>query len=621
MNEYAAGSIEVLDGLEPVRKRPGMYTDPSNPNHIAGEVIDNAIDEVLAGFASKVDVQIYEDGSISVQDDGRGMPIDKHPEYGVSGVELILTKLHSGAKFNHDSYAFSGGLHGVGVSVVNALSHKVQVIVKRSGQCLEFNFVNGECAKIDSVSASRLSRRGTFMRFWPDDRYFDKASFDKQAIIKTLHAKAMLCPGLELNYTDHEKNETKRWCYSSGMNDFLLESAQGRELVLDAVISSEQSGEGASAQWALIWAKHGELPQSSFVNLIPTSLGGTHVNGLRVGLFEAVKEFADIHDLLPKNIRLKADDVFVNLGFILSLKLQEAHFAGQTKQKLISSPAQTYVQGWVKSQMILWLNQNVNLGETLLESIIENARSRQRKVAQIERKRVVSGPQLPGKLIDCSSKQVEHTELFLVEGESAKGTVRQARDRVNQAILPLRGKILNTWEVDSIDVLKSQEINDISVAIGLVPGQGSLDGLRYGKICILADADSDGHHIATLLCALFLKHFPHLVRAGHLYVAMPPLYRIDINKEVYYVASDAEKENLLKNLPASKKVNVMRFKGLGEMSPLQLRETTIAPGNRRLAQVLMPDESDAKNVLEMLLAKKKVQERRSWIEKNADLVG
>ena len=619
MTNYSAQSIEVLDGLDPVRKRPGMYTEPHNPNHIAGEVIDNAVDEALAGFASKMDVWVYEDGSFAVQDDGRGMPIDEHPEYGISGVELILTKLHSGAKFNHDNYAFSGGLHGVGVSVVNALSSRVQVIVQRKAECVEFNFNQGVCVSKVTLKPNYLKHKGTFLRFWPDAQYFDQVSFDTARIIQGLHAKAMLCPGFTVYFKDEIRGIEKTWCYQAGMSDFLLDQAKDRSLVIDEVIGSSFEGEGAFAQWALIWGEYGDLPQSSYVNLIPTPQGGTHVNGLRVGLYDAVKEFIELRDLLPKGLRLKADDVCANLGFILSLKLQEAHFAGQTKQKLISAHAQQWVQGFVKSHMVLWLNKNVEQAGLLVDSIIENARSRMRKSKLIERKRVVSGPQLPGKLIDCSSKNLHETEIFLVEGDSAKGTVRQARDRINQAILPLRGKILNTWEVDSTEILNSQEISDVSVAIGLVPGVDSLEGLRYGKICILADADSDGLHIATLLCALFLKHFPRLVREGHLYVAMPPLYRIDINKQVFYVASDAERDQVLSE-HAGKKSNVMRFKGLGEMSPAQLRETTIKPGGRKLAQISMPDEQLAKEVLNRLLAKKNVSERRLWIEKNADLI-
>ncbi len=619
MTDYSAGSIEVLDGLDPVRKRPGMYTHTENPNHIAAEVIDNGVDEALAGHAQRLDVKVYEDGSISVQDDGRGMPIDIHPEFGITGVELILTRLHSGAKFNHDNYAFSGGLHGVGVSVVNALSHRVEVIIKRSNKCLRFDFLNGECKNIEDMPVSTLDRRGSFLRFWPDEQYFDSIEFDRQALIDSLHAKAMLCPNFAVTYHELDTEVKHTWCYESGMEDFLRQSVKGRELIIPDIITSHQVSDDAQAQWAIIWAEQGDLSQTSYVNLIPTVQGGTHVNGLRLGLFEAVKEFADIHGILPKNIRLKADDVCINLGFILSVKLQDAQFAGQTKQKLNSNRAQTLVQSWVKNQMVLWLNQNVKLGEALLENIIEQAKNRQRRAAQIDRKKAVAGPQLPGKLIDCASRSLSETELFLVEGDSAKGTVRQARDRINQAILPLRGKILNTWEVDSLEILKSQEIHDISVAIGLMPGQRSLEGLRYGKICILADADSDGHHIATLLCALFFKHFPELVRAGHLYVAMPPLYRIDLNKSVYYAATDAEKDELLKKNP-NKKANVMRFKGLGEMSPEQLRVTTIKPGSRKLAQILLPEESQVRDVFNCLLAKKNVAERRSWIEDNADQI-
>ena len=614
MSDYSAGTIEVLEGLDPVRKRPGMYTDTENPNHLAQEVIDNGVDEALAGFANQLDVIIHADGSISVQDNGRGMPTDKHPQFNMTGVELILTRLHSGAKFNHDNYAFSGGLHGVGVSVVNALASKVEVTVKRSGQCTQFIFVDGVCREIETISASALARRGTRLRFWPNPIYFDCADFDTKALERSLHTKAMLCPGFAVSFYIEKTEQKFNWCYESGMVEYVRSALKDDEVVINEVVHADIKDEDGAASWALMWTTRSNALQESFVNLISTPQGGTHVNGLRNGVYEAIKEFADIHNLLPKGIKLKADDACINMGFVLSTMVKEPQFAGQTKQKLNNSATQTYMQTAVKNHMILWLNQNVKIAETLLESVIEAARKRQLKSKQIERKKAVSGPSLPGKLIDCLEKDVSQTEIFLVEGDSASGTVKQARDRKTQAILPLRGKILNTWELDSDVILKSQEIHDISVAIGLSPGQVDLSGLRYGKVCVLADADSDGHHIATLLCALFLKHFPELVRAGHLYIAMPPLFRIDVGKDVYYAASDAEKNEILVKVPQNRKVTVMRFKGLGEMSPTQLRETTIKAGDRRLAQVVMPEETVARELMEKLLAKKRVSSRREWIE-------
>jgi topoisomerase-4 subunit B len=623
-NTYDAASIEVLSGLDPVRKRPGMYTDTTRPNHLAQEVIDNSVDEAMAGHAKTIEVTIYKDGSLEVQDDGRGMPVDIHPGQGISGVEVILTKLHAGGKFSNKNYQFSGGLHGVGVSVVNALSSHLEVWVKRGGAEYNISFKHGDKAsELEEVGKVGKQNTGTRLRFWPDPKYFDSPKFSLPSLRHVLRAKAVLCPGLTVRLHDERSDEREEWCYQDGLQDYLLEALHGAEQLPEMpFIGSLQSAHEA-AEWALVWLPQGgEGVGESYVNLIPTPQGGTHVNGLRMGLTEAVREFCEFRNLLPRGVKLSPEDVWDRCAYILSVKLEDPQFSGQTKERLSSRECAAFVSGVVKDAFGLWLNQHTDAGEKIAALAIQSAQNRLRAGKKVVRKKVTSGPALPGKLADCSSTDPARGELFLVEGDSAGGSAKQARDRIFQAIMPLRGKILNTWEVDSTEVLASQEVHDISVAIGVEPGSDRLEGLRYGKVCILADADSDGAHIATLLCALFLRHFLPLVQAGHVYVAMPPLYRIDVGKQVFYALDDAEKQGVLDRIAAEKvkgKVNVQRFKGLGEMNPMQLRETTIAPETRRLVQLTIDAGDDSHQMLDLLLAKRRASDRRAWLEKKGDL--
>ncbi len=626
MTAYTAKSIEVLSGLDPVKKRPGMYTDTSRPNHLAQEVIDNSVDEAIAGFAHHIQVILHEDSSISVEDDGRGMPVDKHPEEKMTGVELILTRLHAGGKFNDKNYKFSGGLHGVGVSVVNALSKKLEVWVKRDGQRYHMCFTHGNKAGdlkiIDSVQ-KRMT--GTTIRFWPDEKYFDSPKIALPRLKHLLRAKAVLCPGLTVCLTDEHSKETVTWHYEQGLLDYLLESIGKQPFLPETPFTGHFTADHEEAEWVVCW-----LPESleneglmeSYVNLIPTQQGGTHVNGLRTGLLEAMREFCEIRNLLPRGLKLAPEDVWEQCHYVLSVKMQDPQFSGQTKERLTSRQSAVFVQGVVKDAFSLWLNQHVQAGTALAQLIIANAEKRVRQSKKIERKKITQGPALPGKLADCTLQDPKRTELFLVEGDSAGGSAKQARDREFQAVMPLRGKILNTWEVASSQVLQSQEIHDIAVAIGVDPGSSNLDSLRYHKICILADADSDGLHIATLLCALFTKHFRALVENGHLFVAMPPLYRIDAGKEVFYALDEEEKKGILDRLAAENKktkLTVQRFKGLGEMNPLQLRETTMATDTRRLLQLTMDDQDATHKMLDMLLAKKRAGDRREWLESKGNL--
>ena len=623
-NAYDAASIEVLSGLDPVRKRPGMYTDTSRPNHLAQEVIDNSVDEAMAGHAKIIEVTLYKDGSLEVSDDGRGMPVDIHPGQGISGVEVILTKLHAGGKFSNKHYQFSGGLHGVGVSVVNALSRHLEVWVKRGGAEYNIAFKGGEkVSDLEQVGKVGRQNTGTRLRFWPDPKYFDSPKISLPSLRHVLRAKAVLCPGLTVRLHDERSDEREEWCYQDGLQDYLLESLHGAERLPDTpFIGSLQSAHEA-AEWALVWLPQGgEGVAESYVNLIPTPQGGTHVNGLRMGLTEAVREFCEFRNLLPRGVRLAPEDVWERCAYILSVKLEDPQFSGQTKERLSSRECAAFVSGVVKDAFGLWLNQHTDTGEKIAALAIQSAQNRLRAGRKVVRKKVTSGPALPGKLADCSSNDPARSELFLVEGDSAGGSAKQARDRIFQAIMPLRGKILNTWEVDSAEVLASQEVHDISVAIGVEPGSDRLDGLRYDKICILADADSDGAHIATLLCALFLRHFLPLVQNGNVYVAMPPLYRVDVGKQVFYALDDAEKQGVLDRIAAEKvkgKVSVQRFKGLGEMNPLQLRETTIAPETRRLVQLTIDVGDDSHQVLDLLLAKRRAADRRAWLERKGDL--
>ena len=623
-SDYNAADIEVLSGLEPVRKRPGMYTDTSRPNHLAQEVIDNSVDEALAGHASRIDVVLHKDGSLSVTDDGRGMPVDIHPEQGRPGVEVILSTLHAGGKFSSKAYRFSGGLHGVGVSVVNALSQRLEVWVRRDGKEYHIAFAGGELVTPLAVVGTVGKRNtGTTLRFWPDPGYFDSPRFSVSRLKHVLRAKAVLCPGLRITFRDETTGEEAEWCYRDGLCDYLLEAVGDVPRLPETPFTGRMEGETEAAEWALLWLPEGgEVVAESYVNLIPTAQGGTHVNGLRTGLTEAVREFCEFRNLLPRGVRLAPDDVWDRLSYILSVKLADPQFSGQTKERLSSREAAPFVSGVVKDAFSLWLNQHVGQGEQIAQMAIANAQRRQRAGKKVVRKKVTSGPALPGKLADCASQDLSRTELFLVEGDSAGGSAKQARDREFQAIMPLRGKILNTWEVESDQVLASQEIHDISVAIGVEPGSNDLKGLRYGKICILADADSDGAHIATLICALFLRHFRPLVDAGHIYVAMPPLYRIDVGKEKYYALDEAEKEGVLNRIQAEGKkgkVTVTRFKGLGEMNPLQLRETTMAPDTRRLVQLVVDPADDTDALIDMLLAKKRAADRKHWLETKGNL--
>lgn len=622
-NVYDASAIEVLSGLEPVRKRPGMFTDTTRPNHLAQEVIDNSVDEALAGYARHIDVTLYTDGSLEVKDDGRGMPVDLHPEEHVPGVEVILTRLHAGGKFSSKNYLFSGGLHGVGVSVVNALSRRLDVWVRRGGQEYHIAFAHGEKISDLTVVGQVGRQSGTRVRFWPDESYFETPKFAVQRLLHLLRAKAVLCPGLTVRWRDESTGEQHEWRYKEGLKAYILDALNGVTLLPEEPFVGHINGAQEVAEWAVVWLPEGdEGVAESYVNLIPTAQGGTHVNGLRTGLTEAMREFCDLRNLLPRGVRLAPEDVWDSCSYILSVKIQEPQFTGQTKERLASRQCATFVAGVVQDAFSLWLHQHTELGERLAALAINNAQQRLRTSKKVVRKRLTSGPTLPGKLADCTLQDLERTELFLVEGDSAGGSTKQARSKEFQAVMPLRGKILNTWEIDSSQILASQEVHDIAVAIGVEPGSEDFSGLRYGKICILADADSDGAHIATLLCALFLKHFRPLVAAGHIYIAMPPLYRVDLGQEVYYALDDDEKDHLVERLMAERKRGkpaVQRFKGLGEMNPMQLRETTLNPDTRRLVQLTVTDDDDTTSLMDMLLAKKRAADRREWLERHGDL--
>ena len=624
---YSANEITVLKDLEPVQLRPGMYTDTTRPNHLAQEVIDNSVDEALAGFATKIEVILHKDQSIEVIDNGRGMPVDIHPVEKVSGVEVILSKLHAGGKFSNKNYTFSGGLHGVGISVVNALSERVDVTVKRNGEVYKIAFENGK--KVEDLTViGTCGRRttGTTVHFKPNPKYFDSEKFSVSRLRHLLRAKAVLCSGLEIKFIDKVNDTEDTWLYQDGLNDYLMEAVNGLVTLPEQPFIGEFKGEKEAVSWALLWLPEGgELIGESYVNLIPTALGGTHVNGLRQGLLDAMREFCEFRNLLPRGVKLTADDLWDRCAYVLSLKMQDPQFAGQTKERLSSRQSAVFIGGVVKDAFSLWLNQNVQTAELLADMAISSAQRRLRAAKKVVRKKLVSGPALPGKLADCSSQDLNLTELFLVEGDSAGGSAKQAREREYQAILPLRGKILNTWEVSPEQVLASQEVHDIAVALGIDPDNDDLSQLRYGKVCILADADSDGLHIATLLCALFLRHFPKLVEQGHVYVAMPPLYRIDLGKEVFYALDESEKDAILDRLKGKKgKPNVQRFKGLGEMNPMQLRETTMDPNTRRLVQLTFEAQGEESQetieTMDMLLAKKRAEDRKNWLQAKGDQV-
>ncbi len=623
--KYNASDIEVLSGLDPVRKRPGMYTDVTRPNHLAHEVIDNSVDEAISGHAKSIDIKLHKDGSLEVADDGRGMPVDKHPKLKLPGVEVILSTLHAGGKFSNKNYSFSGGLHGVGVSVVNALSKNLEIWVRRGGKEYNMAFKGGKkSSKLEVVGSVGQRNTGTTIRFWPDAKYFESDKFSVSKLLHTMRAKAILCPGLKISFDDQVNKKKHEWCYEDGLKDYLLESIQSIEHIPQDAFCEHFEGEEEAVEWAISWIlEEGEGLKESYVNLVPTAQGGTHVSGLRTGLTEALREFCEFRKLLPRGVKLAPEDVWERLCYVLSVKIKEPQFAGQTKERLSSRETAVFVAGVAKDSFGHWLNQNAESGEQIAQLAISNAESRLRKSKKVVRKKIASGPALPGKLADCTSEDLSRTELFLVEGDSAGGSAKQARDRVYQAIMPLRGKILNTWEVSSDQVLASQEVHDISVAIGIEPGSTDLSGLRYGKICVLADADSDGLHIATLLCALFLQHFKTLVEAGHVYMAMPPLYRIDVGKEVFYALDDEEQRGVLDRIKAENKtgkITTTRFKGLGEMDPMQLRESTMAIDTRRLVQLTLTNEKKTFQLIDMLLAKKRAADRKVWLEKNGNLV-
>ncbi len=624
VREYTAESIEVLSGLDPVRKRPGMYTETSRPNHLALEVIDNSVDEALAGYATKIDVQLHKDGSLSVVDDGRGMPVDVHPEEGIPGVELIFSRLHAGAKFSNLDYKFSGGLHGVGVSVVNALSSKLSAEIKRGGKKYLIEFKNSEKSKeLKEIDKVGKKNTGTKVTFLPDPDFFDSVKISANQLILALKAKAVLCPGLTISFKDEASGNKESWCFLEGLAAYLVNSNKGGELIPTEPFEGEHMTEEGGMTWAIQWVQGIESPVSdSYVNLIPTPQGGTHVNGLRSGLTDALKEFCEFRNLVPRGVKLTADDIWVNCSSILSAKLKDPQFTGQTKERLSSKEVTGFISTIIKDAFSLWLNQHTAEGEEIAQLSIVNAQKRQQASKKVTRKKITSGPVLPGKLTDCTTDDFEEGELFLVEGDSAGGSAKQARDRVFQAVMPLGGKILNTWEVDTGEILSSQEVHNISIALGVEPGSNDLSKLRYGKVCILADADPDGYHIAALLCALFLKHFRPLVESGRIYVAMPPLYRIDQGKDVYYALDDKEKDSLIKKLKGSKKkakIGIQRFKGLAEMNASQLRETTMIPGARRLVQLTVKKGDKSLKTMDMLLSKKAANDRKEWLEEKGDL--
>ncbi|MDY0361828.1 MAG: DNA topoisomerase IV subunit B [Desulforegulaceae bacterium] len=621
-SKYLAEDISVLKGLDPVKKRPGMYTDTSSPNHLAQEVIDNSVDEAVSGYAKQISVVVHTDNSITVSDDGRGMPVDIHPEEKISGVELIMTKLHAGAKFSQKIYKYSGGLHGVGVSVVNALSKRLEIIIQRDKKKYSINFENGFKVSELEIIEENIKKTGTSIKFYPNESYFDNPFFSLNSLKHAIRAKAILCPGLKMNFLNEKTSESISWVYKEGINEYFENELNELDAKAypDPCFYSKFIEDEFEMETVIGWTFE-DSPKifESYVNLIPTPLGGTHVNGLRTGLLHALKEFCDLRNIIPKGIKLSPEDVWKDCNYILSFKMNDPQFSGQTKERLSSRSAGSTVSSLIKDSFSLYLNQHPEAGAFIAESVIENARKRLNSAKKVERKKYKSGPALPGKLADCTSQDPDVSELFLVEGDSAGGSAKQARDRNNQAIMPLRGKILNTWEVESADVTSSKEINDISIAIGVEPGSNDISGLRYGKICILADADSDGLHIATLIAALFIKHFTEVVEKGHLYLAVPPLYRIDIGKETHYAIDKSEKDLILKKHKNSqKKISIVRFKGLGEMNPPQLRETTMESSTRKLVQLTLPDDDKLLDIMDMLLSKKRAKDRKNWLSEKGD---
>ena len=622
---YDAKAIEVLSGLEPVKKRPGMYTDTTCPNHLIQEVLDNSVDEALAGYCKRIKVNLYKNGSIEVADNGRGMPVDIHPDHQLSGVELILCKLHAGAKFSGEDYGFSGGLHGVGVSVVNALCSELNVIIKRDAKEYAIGFRDGEkVQELKEVGKVGTQNSGTAVTFLPDQQYFESLKVDKKRLKHLLKAKAVLCPGLQIDYFDEKKSERIKWVFEEGLRDYVEEFSGCSQLLLDETFIFSKGGEGQGIDVGVNWTDEAskDLLKETYVNLIPTALGGSHLNGFKAGLLDSIREFCDYRNLLPKGIKINSEDILINCVFVISSKLQNPQFAGQTKERLDSKDHTSFVSAAVKDSMSIWLNQHTEEGEKIADLAIRAAQKRAKSAVKVDRKKTFKGPALPGKLSDCNNDDIEQSELFLVEGDSAGGSAKQARERKFQAIMPLRGKILNTWDLESSDILKSQEIKDLTTAIGVIPGDDNISKLRYGKICILADADSDGLHIATLLCALFLRHFKSLVTAGRIFVAMPPLFRIDAAKEVYYALDEKEKDNIVKNIRKTNtkvKIDIQRFKGLGEMNPSQLRETVMKPQSRRLIQLTLNASENTNSMFDLLLSKKRAPDRKAWLEKKGNL--
>jgi len=622
---YDSKAIEVLSGLDPVKKRPGMYTDTSCPNHLIQEVLDNSVDEALSGYCKRIKVNLYKDNSVEVSDNGRGMPVDVHPEHKLTGVELIMCKLHAGAKFSGEDYGFSGGLHGVGVSVVNALSTKLNVKIKRDSQEYEINFSAGDKDNdLKPIGDVGATNSGTSIRFYPDKQYFETLNINKKSLKHLLKAKAVLCPGLQIDYFDEKKNERIKWIFDEGLSDYLDEFSGCNETLLDETIILSKTSDDQALDVAINWTEEvsNNLLKETFVNLIPTALGGSHLNGFKSGLLEAIKEFCDYRNLIPKGIKINSDDILANCIFVISSKLKNPQFAGQTKERLDSKDHMSFVSSSTKDSLSIWLNQHTEEGEKIADLAIAAAQKRIKSATKVDRKKTFKGPALPGKLSDCNCNNIEESELFLVEGDSAGGSAKQARDRRFQAIMPLRGKILNTWDLESADIIKSQEIKDLATAIGSLPGDEDVSNLRYGKICILADADSDGLHIATLLCALFLRHYKNLVTSGKIFVSMPPLYRIDAAKEVFYALDENEKESIVKKIKKQNskiKIDIQRFKGLGEMNPSQLRETVMKPDSRRLVQLTLSSSDNANSVFDLLLSKKRAPDRKEWLEKKGNL--
>jgi topoisomerase-4 subunit B len=624
-NSYDSNAIEVLSGLDPVKKRPGMYTDTSNPNHLIQEVLDNSVDEALSGHCTNIKISLLRDGFIQVSDDGRGMPVDEHPEHKVSGVELILCKLHAGAKFSGDDYSFSGGLHGVGVSVVNALSDELEVRVKRDSKEHLITFNNGDKAsELVEVGEVGLRNSGTTIKFKPNPKYFETNEVQVKQLKHLLKAKAVLCPGLTIDFHDEKKSEKVKWFFEDGLKSYLEESADGVELVLADSIVCSKKVDIQELEFVINWSLR--LPKDklneTYVNLIPTLQGGSHLNGFKSGLLDALKEFCEYRNLLPKGLKINAEDVLSNAIFIVSSKLQNPQFAGQTKERLDSKDHMSFVSNSTKDILSIWLNTHTEEGERIAELAIMSAQTRAKVSNIVERKKSFRGPALPGKLSDCNSQDLNETELFLVEGDSAGGSAKQARERSFQAIMPLRGKILNTWDLESVEIIKSQEIKNLSTAIGVLPGNNDLSSLRYGKICILADADSDGLHIATLLCALFLRHYRSLVQEGRIYISMPPLYRIDCGKDVLYALDNTQRDQIVeefKNKKGKPKINIQRFKGLGEMNPPQLRETVMDPDTRQLVQLSISTTDNANSMMDLLLSKKNAPARKEWLERKGAL--